>query len=61
MPTSFSSVLASFSFNRRAVGRRIDRRPTVEAITAQGDGDELVTNSCSDPIEAIIRTMFQAF
>jgi len=36
MPTSFSSVLASFSFNRRAVGKRIDRRPTVEAITAQG-------------------------
>merc|ERR1712212_495711 len=34
--TKRNSVLASFSFNRRAVGKRIDRRPTVEAITAQG-------------------------
>merc|ERR1711971_577337 len=31
-----SSVLASFSFNRRRVRREIGRRPTVEAITAQG-------------------------
>jgi len=31
-----NSVLASFSFNRKKIGSRIDRRPTVEAITAQG-------------------------
>ena len=37
-------MLASFSFNKKKIGREIGRRPTVEAITAKGgyehDGDD---------------------